>query len=354
MAKEAVDKKRELLSIYEIKEFILSQYNIFDCDITPVKFKDTAKQRAVYKISSVYGDFCLKKVYYSEQDLLFVYSAIEWYHQKGIKVPNLIPNINKGRYVSYKDMLFILTPWVDGVKCDFDNLEHVIYSIRNLATMHKEGENFFPINGSTIRKGFDNLYISTMKHFSHMLNCSNYAFKYKDKFSKTYLKHFDSNEYLAKTSLEILSTVNFDNLTKSLCHGDYVNKNIIFNVDGYVWVIDFDKCRYDYVAKDISYLLRRLLKRENTKWNVELALSLINNYLSINKLNKDDIKYILAYLIFPQKYWKLSRDYYKNIKKCNKNSFNLLLSKVVDRTDFQLSFSTDIITAIEENYKIKI
>lgn len=354
MPKEAIANKKELLSISEIKKSILSKYNIFECEVIPVKFKDTDKQRAVYKISSKYGDFCLKKVYYTEKDLLFVYSAIEWYHQKGIKVPNLIPNINKGRYVSHKNMLFILTPWVDGVKCDFDNLEHVIYSIRNLAIMHKEGKDFFPIKGASIRKGFDNLYISTLKHFSHMLNCSNYAFKYKDKFSKMYLKYFDDNELLAKTSLEILSTINFNNLTTSLCHGDYVNKNILFNVDGYVWVIDFDKCRYDYVAKDISYLLRRLLKRDNTKWNVELALSLLNNYLSINPLTTDDIKYILAYLIFPQKYWKLSRDYYKNIKKCNKNSFNLLLSKVVYKTDSHVNFSKEIIRAIGNTYKIKI
>ncbi|MBL4933013.1 CotS family spore coat protein [Clostridium paridis] len=354
MPKEALKKQAQLLSVEEIKDNILSHYNIYSCEVTPVKFKDTEKQRAVFKITTDHGDFCLKKVYYNEMDLLYVYSAIEWYSKKGIIVPKLLPTNSKGRYVIYKGMIFILTPWLTGEKCDFDNLEQIILSIQNLALMHNCGKNFIPINGSSIRKGFDNYYISIQKHFSDLIKCSNSAFNYKDKFSKVFLTHFDDNLMLAKQSLEILSSVNNNNLTVSLCHGDYVNKNILISEDNVVKVIDFDKCKYDYVAKDLSYFLRRLLKRNNTKWDLELAISCLNNYISVNPLTKDDIKYILAYLIFPQKYWKLSRDYYKNIKKCNKTSFMTLLLKVVNKTDYQVSFSNSIISAMNKYYNLEI
>ena len=46
-----------------------------------IKFKDTEKQRAVYKIDYIDKSYCLKKVYYNEAELLFVYSAMEWLYR---------------------------------------------------------------------------------------------------------------------------------------------------------------------------------------------------------------------------------------------------------------------------------
>ena len=66
------------------------------------------------------------------KDLLFVYSAIEWLYRNNIKVPKLLPTINNNRFVNYNNMLFILTPWIEGDKCDFDNINHVILICRKL------------------------------------------------------------------------------------------------------------------------------------------------------------------------------------------------------------------------------
>ncbi|MCJ7687843.1 MAG: phosphotransferase, partial [Clostridiaceae bacterium] len=143
---------------------------------------------------------------------------------------------------------------------------------------------------------------------------------------------------LAKHSTDIACTIDSDNLTKSLCHLDYVNKNIIFDNYNEIWVIDFDKCRYDYCAHDISYSLRRLLRRDNTNWDLKLAISFLEIYNKILPLTLDDYKYILVYLAFPQRYWKISRDYYGNINKCNKKAFIHLLDNGTNKNDYQLDF----------------
>lgn len=347
----------EVLSLQEcnlspeiIKQNVLPHYNLQNSKISIIKFKDTDKQRAVYRIDFKEKSYCLKKVYYNQDDLLYVYSAIEWLYRNNIRVPKLLPTINKNRFVSYEDMLFILTPWIEGEKCSFDNIKHVMLSVKKLSTIHSVSRNFKPILGSSLREGFDDYYISTLKHFQDLLQASNEAFKYKDKFSKQFISSFDINLSLAKISLDISNKIDNSNLSKSLCHGDYVNKNLIFPVDLDPWIIDFDKCKIDYCAKDLAYFMRRLLKRENTKWDINLALSVLETYNESSPLTDSDLRYLISYICFPQKYWKISRDYYKNIYKCNKSAFSTLLLNATLKTDLQYNFALTIIDTVQKKF----
>ncbi|MGG7057082.1 CotS family spore coat protein [Clostridium nigeriense] len=347
------NKKDELLPIDEIKHNILRYYNLEHASIVNIKFKDTEKQRAVYRIDFNKRSYCLKKVYYDEEDLLYVYSAMEWCFRNEIDVPKLLPTITGSRYVKYKNMLFILTPWLNGEKCDFDNLTHVLLSSNTLGRLHKSSKNFKPIDGSANREGFDNYSESIAKHFNQLLLSINNAHKYNDRFSKLFLDNIDENLELAKISFEVSSSIDLNNLSRSLCHGDYVNKNILI-INNKVSLIDFDKCAMDFCSRDISYFLRRLLKRENTNWQINLTLNILDTYIEENELTESDLRYIVAYIAFPQKFWKLSRDYYKNIRKCNKNSFISLMEKGLNKSKNQLEFTYEIINTFRKHYNIKI
>ena len=349
----------EVLSLQEcnlspeiIKQNVLPYYNLQNSQISIIKFKDTDKQRAVYRIDFKGKSYCLKKVYYNKNDLLYVYSAIEWLYRNNIRVPKLLPTTDNNRFVSYEDMLFILTPWIQGEKCSFDNIEHVILSVKKLSTVHSISRDFKPILGSSLKEGFDDYYISTLKHFQDLLQASNEAFKYKDTFSRQFISSFDTNLRLAKISLDISNKIDNDNLSKSLCHGDYVNKNLIFPSDLDPWIIDFDKCKIDYCAKDLAYFMRRLLKRENTKWDIDLALSVLEAYNKSSPLTDSDLRYLISYICFPQKYWKISRDYYKNFYKCNKSAFSTLLLNATSKTDLQYDFALSIIDAVQKNFNV--
>ncbi|ACA45016.1 CotS family spore coat protein [Clostridium botulinum] len=328
----------DLLSEENVKKYVLPKYNLQTADICQIKFKNTEKQRAVYKVTYGNNCYCLKKVYYDESDLLFVYSAVEWFYRNEIRVPRILPACDGNRFVNYNNMFFILTPWIQGEKCDYDRTEHIIYSIENLGRMHVSVENFVPIKGSRVKEKKDSIYRSHEKHFFHLLNCSNYAFKEKDKFSDFFLKNFEKNILLARTSVDIAHSINNKNLHRCLCHLDYVNKNIILSPNNDIWVIDFDKCAIDYRVHDIGYFLRRLLRRKNTNWDATLAAEILEYYDKFIPLNLDEYRYILSYLSFPQKFWKISRDYYKNINKCNKKSFQKILKSSVEDIDNQSEF----------------
>ncbi|MBC2579231.1 CotS family spore coat protein [Clostridium sp. DJ247] len=344
----------DLLSEENIKKYVLPEYNLENSQLTRIKFKDTDKQRAVYKLDYLNNTYCLKKVYFSKEELLFIYSAIEWLHRNNICVPKILPTKDRGRFVEYNNMLFILTPWINGVKCSYDKKEHVLASINNLSHMHYVCKNFNPINESKIRKGEEDIRYSVTKHFQQLLSCSNSAFKYGDRFSKLFLQHFETNLLLSEISVRVSSSINVRNLSLSLCHLDYVNKNILFDSNNKVWVIDFDKCCIDYCTHDISYFLRRLLKREKTNWDLDLALQCLNVYENTNILNLDEYKYILAYLSFPQKFWRISRDYYNNMVKCNHNSFFYLLEKATQADKEHLDFILKLGKFIENRFQIRI
>lgn len=348
-----IQLENSLFSIPSIIQNILPHYNLKNPTVSIIKFKDTDKQRAVYRIDVNNKSYCLKKVYYSVEELLYVYSAIEWLHRNNLNVPQLIPTTSGGRYVKFNEMYFILTPWINATKCDFDNKDHIISAAIELGKLHKCSTNFMPVIGSSYKESLNDFYLSTLKHFEQLLQISSFAFLYKDKFSKEYLVTFDKNLRLAEASLRLAGKINSDKLSISLCHGDYVNKNILFSPNNELYIIDFDKCKKDYCAHDIAYFLRRLLKRDNTKWNLDLALSFIKYYNSIHILSESDLKYILSYLAFPQKYWKVSKNYYKDIQKDTKNIDNRLylstLNKSTKNLNHQITFINEITSLMERN-----
>ncbi|HAT4362693.1 MAG: CotS family spore coat protein [Clostridium perfringens] len=342
-----------------VESIVLPMYNLENYSIENIKFKNTDKNRAVYKliddINNPKNTFCLKKVYYDEGTLLFIYSVMEWFARNEIKLPKMLPSKFNGRFVKANNMLFMLCPWVKGEKCNFDNLQHILLSIENLAKMHNCSRNFKAIEGSLIKTGFDSLYISTLKHFNKILSSFNTAtkMKHKDKFSSIFLDVFDENIYLAKEALLVSGAINNKNLSRSLCHGDYVNKNILIdNTD--VWVIDFDKASLNYSMYDLCYFMRRLLKRSNTNWDIDLTRKILKTYNSIAPLTEDDFKYVFSYLAFPQKYWRLSKDYYNNIKKCNKSMFVESLKEVALDTYAQVRFVEELRTLFSNEFKIKV
>ena len=334
--------KNPIFDKKNISKYILPQYNLFDCDISLIKFKNTNKQRIIYKISKKNINYCLKKVYYDESNLLYIYSALEWLYRSNISVPRLMPTISCNRFSKAFDKFFILTPWINGDKCNFDNVLHLFNSIETLAYIHKTSKDFTPIKGSFPRKGLSNLYIQTLKHFEDLNRISSLAINLNDSFSNYFIKNFEANNFLAEKSLEVSAKISYENLSKSLTHGDYVNKNIIIS-NTKTSVIDFDKCKYDFISHDISYFLRRLLKRNSTKWDFKLFISLLKKYNNIYTLNEDDIKYIVSYVSFPQKYFKLSKSYYsdKNFYG-NKNLKDKRLNSSIDRCEIEKIFKKSL------------
>lgn len=350
---------KEFMPLEEIRKNILSKYPYKILDIIPVKFKDTDKQRAVYRIETDSSPKCLKKVYYDEGNLLFVYSAMEWLYRHGIYIPHLLPTIPGGRYVTYKKNLFILCDWIDGRKCDYDLDEDICAASRNLGKIHKLSAGFKPIKSSFTRRENPDWYRTFHKRFLNLCQFSNLAYKYNDEFSSIYLQSFDYFFLRAKHSVYLLNKLDLSELSSPLndntiCHLDYVNKNLIFACTGELYVIDFDKCRIDIPVHDLGTFLKRILKRKTTSWDFSILNMTLQNYQKERKLSITELVALYAYLEFPQKYWKISRDYYNNRDVCSKGMFISMLDKTCQQKDDHDEFCTRFEDYIEKQYGISL
>ncbi|WP_244833274.1 CotS family spore coat protein [Clostridium sp. BJN0001] len=335
---------------------ILKDYGIINSKISVIKFKNTDKQRIIYKISDEQKNkvYCLKKVYYGLPDLLYVYSACEWLNKNKFRVPVFIKQCNNRRFVNYNNMYFFLTEWFSGSKCSFDNFTHIIISSKTLAKIHKMSKNFSAIKGSSERNGFENVYISSLKHFSDLKKALSISKENAGLFSESYKKSYKINETLAMLSVKIASTINFNNLSSSLCHGDYVNKNILFPKDLNPCIIDFDKCKKDYCSKDLGYFMRRLLRRDKSLWDPLLAFETIIAYTDINILNSDDLKYLISYLAFPQKFWRITKNFYANKSDIEETRAAAYILEESFKAKKAIEFIVSIITLIKNEYNISI
>lgn len=351
---------KEYMPVENIKKYILSHYPYVIYDIIPIKFKDTDKQRAVYKFESSDGPKCLKKVYFDEGNLLFVYSVIQWFCSRGIKVPKLLPTKSGGRYVNCNNSLFIVTDWIDGRKCDYDIDNDVCLAAKNLGKMHKCSYGFKPIDGSFVRRDATEWYKTFNRRYLQLLQFSNTATVHKDDFSKKYMNTFDYYTERARHAVNVLSMVDDRELMSpaqklnTICHLDYVNKNLIITDTGDLFVIDFDKSKIDIPIHDLGTFLKRILKRNKTCWDTNILTMVIANYEKERELNLTEFLGLFAFLEFPQKYWKVSRDYYNNRKDCNKKMFTNLLARVNEQVDDHYVFCKIFQSYIEDRFHIDL
>lgn len=353
-------KIKEYMPLDCIRTNILSNYPYNIYEIIPIKFKDTDKQRAVYKFESSDGPKCLKKVYFDEANLLFVYSVIQWFYSNGINVPKILPTKCGGRYVRFNDDLFIVTDWIEGRKCDYDNDYDVCKAAENLGKMHRLSYDFRPISGSCIKKDETDWHKVFSRRHHQLLQFSNTAFALKDEFSKIYLSCFDCYSERAAHAVTILNKIDNEKFTypaeklNTICHLDYVNKNLIFTYTGDLYVIDFDKSKIDMPIHDLGTFLKRILKRTNTSWNFQILTMSINSYEKERKLSLEELLGLFVFLEFPQKYWKISRDYFSNVKECNKKLFVSMLKQVSEQKDEHNIFCQEFMSLIEERYGINL
>lgn len=351
---------KEFMPVQSIRTNILSHYPYHVYEIIPIKFKDTDKQRAVYRFETDDGPKCLKKVYFDEANLLFVYSVIQWFYNCGINVPKLLPTKSGGRYVNFNNDLFIVTDWVEGRKCDYDTDDDICKAAENLGKMHKCSYNFKPVYGSFIRKDDADWNKTFRRRYLQLLQLSNEAFTCKDEFSKIFLGCFDYYYERASHAVSVLNLVNSKILMSpvndhnTICHLDYVNKNLIFTYTGELYVIDFDKSKIDIPIHDLGTFLKRILKRNSTCWDFDILIKTLENYEKQRKLSIEEVLGLFAFLEFPQKYWKLSRDYFNNIKGCNRKLFISMLKKVSEQKEGHKEFCKKYQSFIKERYNVKL
>ncbi|GIM29646.1 hypothetical protein CPJCM30710_23120 [Clostridium polyendosporum] len=313
-----------------------------------IKIEVIRPNKGIYYLKTNKGEKCLKRINFGAQKLLFVYGAKEHLIKNGFtRVDRYNLNIDGEPYALVNEDLYTLSEWIQGRECDFHNIEEVKIAAKTLAVMHEATKGYDPPENSKLKSDlgrWPHLMDKRIKSLDKMRDMTRKK-SAKTGFDLNYIKSMDFYKGLAQRALQMLQDSQYISICertekeKSFCHHDFTYHNIILDDVNDVHVIDFDYCKREVRAYDIANFMIKVLKR--VKWNIEYANAILEAYNSIIPLYPEEYRVIFAYLLFPQRFWRLANRYYYNEVNWGQNTFNNKIEGIIKEQNDYLKFVED-------------
>lgn len=294
----------------------------FDCRI--YNFKPL---RAVYIAETDKGPMIVKEASREPDKILYIHGLKEYLYQKDFHNLDRFLLSNKGLpFIIQDNRVFIMERFIKGRECCFTNPFDTENAVKALAMLHKCGKGYMPTTGALKRDNIGKWEKSQLKKINYLVEVKEKirGIKRKKLFDRLYLKDIDFMLHMAWRSYDTLKTSNYKNACKeakeqnTICHHDYTYHNIIIDKDS-VNVIDFDYCCHELPIYDLASFVFKVVKR--FFFDIDMAMSIIENYNKIIPVSKDELKMMLSIFEFPQRFWRLSERYYQKKTDWNNKRF---------------------------------
>ncbi|TDT61519.1 CotS family spore coat protein [Fonticella tunisiensis] len=329
---------------------VLSHYSII-----PEKVE---KIRSVYKVKCGNRYYCLKKTKNGDKKAKKGMYLVEYLKSNGFyNVAEYIKTEEGREYFKTQKNTYYLMEWIDGRECDVENFEELKTAVKMLAEFHIKSKGFSP-EGVRVESNIKNwpVMLQTCKKdldlFKHLIERK----KVQTSFDIDYYSYIEKFKSSMDTAIDLLKKSNYMIVSsrakneKCICHDSFYYQNILFDPNNNVYLIDLDSTIYDIHVYDLAKFIRRILYKKIYCWNFEIARKLIDVYCSVNPLSIEDYEILLAFIIFPHKYWKLGRKRYIKKKKWSEDKYLKKLRKLVRYIDRQQHF----INCFIDYYKINM
>ncbi|MGL5822864.1 MAG: CotS family spore coat protein [Sarcina sp.] len=298
------------MDLNKIKKIIEEMYEI--------KVEKLTKKKNVYRVESEKKTYCLKVIKYGLGHFKFIVSAIRHLQKNGFKdTPNLFDTIEGKIYIELENSYAYLTEWLDVREADYINMLDVSKTAILLSKLHScsTGFTFDMECNPRIYWG------QWIKNFKTRINeMEDFKFRmqrkmYKSEFDRIYNEFVDKEIERGKEAIKILVDSNYlkymnDQSTKlTFCHHDLAHHNILVDSEYNLKIIDFDYCILDSYLHDLASLCMRVMR--NGSWSIELFDMIIESYFDGKReLTKEELKFIVGFLKFPQDFWQVGLQYY--------------------------------------------
>ena len=310
-----------------------------------IKIEAIKPNKGVYFLKTNKGNRCLKKINYGVQKLLFVYGAKEHLINKGFtKVDRYCLNVDGSIYASVNEDIYTLSQWIEGRECDFSNIDDLTLAAKAMAELHEASKGYDPPENSKLKTDIGRWPMLMEKRTKALDKMRDMARKknMKTSFDLSYIKNYEEFKVLGREAKNILDTSIYPELCriaeedKSLCHHDYTYHNIIMDKDNKVNIIDFDYCKREIRAYDIAGFITKVCKRVN--WDISYAKMIIDGYNDIKPIMPDEYKVIYSFLMFPQRFWRLSNRFYYNEVNWGQKVYDKKIEALIGELDSFRSF----------------
>lgn len=310
-----------------------------------IKIESIRPNKGVYHLNTDKGEKCLKRINYGTQKLLFVYGAKNHLLENGFNnIDKYSLNLDGEPYAVVNEDLYTLSEWIDGRECDFHNIDEVKEAASNLARLHISSKGYEPPVNSKLKSDLERWPYLMEKRVKALDKMYDMARKKRDKssFDLGYMKTMDFYKKLGARAIKVLNDSSYVDICKEteedkiFCHHDYTYHNIIIDGDNNYNVIDFDYCKREVKSYDICNFMIKVLKRND--WNLEFSKTIFDGYNKEWQLKEEEYRIIFAFLLFPQRFWRLANRYYYNEVNWGQAAFSGKLDELVEEQEKYLNF----------------
>lgn len=337
-----------MVSLEVIQHISAACYGLQVFSATPV--------RDAWKLETDLGYKCFKHVNLSVDKLAFVAAAVEHLVDNGFDATvTFINTINKTPFVAAPDGLFYLTDWINGHEGIANSLHDIQNAAAVLARLHRAAHGFVAPATYKPREAWGDIPSAWRARQAELKGFQLFAkSKNEEPFCKMYL---DSCEWYIErcaTALNILRNCDYNGLVDSskrqgsLCHRDFTYHNFIIDESGKLYIIDFDYCSQEIRAYDIGRYARKVAK--NFDWQSLPVKLMLRAYNLEGKMSCDELVFVLAFLYFPQRYWRLANRYFTDSQKNRQELTDQLRHELKYRQQeaaFLIQFSHEIFSGLQ-------
>ncbi len=310
-----------------------------------LKIEKIRPSKGIYFLRTNKGDMCLKKISYGIQKLLFIYEAKEHLIKNGfVNVDRFQLSIDNNCYAIVNEDIYTLSQWIEGRECDFSSIDDINSAARTLANLHVCSRGYEPPEHSKLKSDLDRWPSVMSKRIRSFDKMRDMARKkgVKNDIDMMYIKNYDFYKDLARQAYKIFEVSKYYDMCreveeeKSFCHHDYTSHNIVIDSQGNVNILDFDYCKREVKSYDIANFITKVLKKNN--WDINVCKEIIKNYGDILELRYDDVFIIYGFLMFPQRFWRISNRYFYSDMLLRQNSFINHFEKLINEKEEYTKF----------------
>lgn len=315
-----IDLHRQRDEVYPV----FAQYGLSPLKIRPV--------RGVLRVQTKDGDFALKRSSSSPKQLSFVHRALEEILSAGYD--HLLPwlKTRSGEpFVVQEQTVWYATPWYGEGATLRDKVEPS-EQLAQLARLHRFSQSIAAAE-TDFHQPVSREYIANWKQQQGKMEKYLESLQRRE-FHSPFDKVFSKNaDYLDKAfSFAIQGMERFVTTEEgrpprwSFCHGRMDPRNVVYGEKGWKW-IDWDHARVTSPVRDVAAYLRRFSDVEPEEPDFAVVLA---HYEKEWELTNKEKKLLALYLAYPERPYRLLRNYYeKSIRVSEAEAVQLLEREVI-------------------------
>jgi len=309
----------------------------------------TRLQEDVYRVDYAGGALALKLTDMKPERIQFLWALQDWLFQQGFtRLAPPLYTLQGQPWVQVGPLTLVATGWVEGKKCRFSKESHLTAAARVLGEFHRKACQLQPSGDGGGRIMWQRWPQLWEKRWQELRNFRDQVRK-RDlltPFDRLFLNSVNDFLRQGEAAINLLGGSAYRQLAgwsareKTFIHRDVAARNFLIDESGKGWLIDFDYARYDLHIADVARLLERSLRRYH--WKFSQARLILSAYNQARPLTREEIEVLYAFLLFPQRYWRLVNRYYREKRDWSQNDFLLrmedLLRQRGEKHNFLLEF----------------